>query len=484
MAKIHELTAESTLTDEHLFITQENSDSSETKSATLALLKNWLNGLTFEDIAQYFVEGTNVTINIDNETQKITITATGLGEKGDKGEDGVSPTAQIVQTDTGATITITDANGTTTSNLINGKDGATPYIDETTKHWFIDEEDTGIIAEGQDGKDGVTPYIDSETNHWIVNNVDTGINAEGTAGESPDVTVTQTDTGATITVVSGGKTTTANLSNGVTTKVVETTSQEFIGVLPADQWSESAPYSQTVTINGLTKEMFPIVDCYVYSAITDLYQYRIAAYNGTTLKTTSDSVVPFSFTEVPQIYTSTITSEGVLICWTPVKGATKYRVQRTTDSTWSTITYPTETNYTDTDVSTGTTYKYRVLAYVNDAWGVAGTAISISVPASLSDTGIPFIRNCNVVSSSVILEWEPVANATKYIIQRRIESYSSEWMNFVEVTNTSYIDRSPCATSNNEWSYITSATTDDNSITFYSDYYKPSFPLGFKVKVV
>lgn len=113
MAKIHELTAESALTDEHLFITQENSDSSETKSATLALLKTWLNGLTFEDISQYFVEGTNVTINIDNETQKITITAATTGEKGDKGEDGVSPTANITQTETGATITVIDVNGAT-----------------------------------------------------------------------------------------------------------------------------------------------------------------------------------------------------------------------------------------------------------------------------------------------------------------------------------------------------------------------------------
>lgn len=55
------------------------------------------------------------------------------GEKGDKGErgetgapgkDGTSPTASVKQTDTGATITVTDAHGTTTTEIKNGKDGA------------------------------------------------------------------------------------------------------------------------------------------------------------------------------------------------------------------------------------------------------------------------------------------------------------------------------------------------------------------------
>lgn len=55
------------------------------------------------------------------------------GDKGDKGEtgetgapgkDGTSPTASVKQTDTGATITVTDAHGTTTAEIANGRDGA------------------------------------------------------------------------------------------------------------------------------------------------------------------------------------------------------------------------------------------------------------------------------------------------------------------------------------------------------------------------
>ena len=44
--------------------------------------------------------------------------------KGPAGENGVSPVATVTQTSGGATISITDANGTTTANISNGTDGA------------------------------------------------------------------------------------------------------------------------------------------------------------------------------------------------------------------------------------------------------------------------------------------------------------------------------------------------------------------------
>lgn len=46
------------------------------------------------------------------------------GPAGQNGTDGFSPTASVQQTETGATITITDKNGTTTANVKNGKDGS------------------------------------------------------------------------------------------------------------------------------------------------------------------------------------------------------------------------------------------------------------------------------------------------------------------------------------------------------------------------
>lgn len=46
------------------------------------------------------------------------------GPAGPAGADGFSPTANVQQTETGATITITDKNGTTTANVRNGSDAS------------------------------------------------------------------------------------------------------------------------------------------------------------------------------------------------------------------------------------------------------------------------------------------------------------------------------------------------------------------------
>ena len=66
------------------------------------------------------------------------------GAPGTPGKDGVSPTANVVQTETGATITVTDASGTTTAKIKNGTPGA----------------DGAPGAPGTPGKDGITPTFE------------------------------------------------------------------------------------------------------------------------------------------------------------------------------------------------------------------------------------------------------------------------------------------------------------------------------------
>ena len=62
---------------------------------------------------------------------------------GESGQDGFSPIAKVIQTETGATITITDKTGTTTATVNNGKDGK-DGIDGT---------------DGTNGADGFSPSI-------------------------------------------------------------------------------------------------------------------------------------------------------------------------------------------------------------------------------------------------------------------------------------------------------------------------------------
>ena len=93
------------------------------------------------------------------------------GEKGVKGDDGFSPTVSAEQTDTGCTITITDASGTKTANLINGTDGKSAYEIAVQNGYTGTEEEWLTSLKGADGVTTIqTTKIDKTctftTNGW------------------------------------------------------------------------------------------------------------------------------------------------------------------------------------------------------------------------------------------------------------------------------------------------------------------------------
>lgn len=78
------------------------------------------------------------------------------GAPGADGKDGVSPTVKTDSISGGTRVTITNAEGEHTFDVLNGKDGgeaATPEIGENG-NWFINGEDTGKPSRGADGADG------------------------------------------------------------------------------------------------------------------------------------------------------------------------------------------------------------------------------------------------------------------------------------------------------------------------------------------
>ena len=113
------------------------------------------------------------------------------GIDGLNGRDGFSPSATVTQTETGASISITDVNGTTTANVTNGTDGT----------------------------DGFSPIANVTGTNYGAEISITDKNGTTTAqvvdGYSPIANVTPTATGATISITDVNGTTTANIDNGV-----------------------------------------------------------------------------------------------------------------------------------------------------------------------------------------------------------------------------------------------------------------------------
>lgn len=85
------------------------------------------------------------------------------GGSGGGGADGFSPVAKVTQTDSGATITVTDKNGTTTATVTNGKDGKDGEKGDTGATGAKgDKGDPGADGkDGTNGKDGTSVTVKS-----------------------------------------------------------------------------------------------------------------------------------------------------------------------------------------------------------------------------------------------------------------------------------------------------------------------------------
>ena len=113
------------------------------------------------------------------------------GDKGDPGTDGVSPSAKVEQTETGAVITIKDASGTTTATLTNGAKGETGAKGDPGA-----KGDTG--AKGDKGDPGTSISITGTTE-----STDDGGNNTITFSDGTTLTIKNGKTGSAGTYTAG-----------------------------------------------------------------------------------------------------------------------------------------------------------------------------------------------------------------------------------------------------------------------------------------
>lgn len=164
-----------------------------------------------------------------DDTEKTNWTAL-TGEKGEKGDSGTSPTANVTQTELGATISVTDDNGTTTANISNG----------TSAMLSVTQTITGCTVTATDSSGTTTATITNGVN---------GTN--GNDGKSAYTIAVEEG-------FSGDEAAWLNSLKGITT--VTSSAVNLTGTLTADGWSDTAPYTQTVTVTGLAEDGYPILD--------------------------------------------------------------------------------------------------------------------------------------------------------------------------------------------------------------------------------
>lgn len=127
----------------------------------------------------------------------------------------------------------------------------------------------------------------------------------------------------------------------------------------------------------------------------------------------SDAGAPSTVTARPKSATA------ILVQWASVSGAASYDVERSTDTAlWKTVHSADgdQNSYTDVQLSSGTTYYYRVAAVV-DGQDVARSDV-VSATTTGDASTAPVWVSSTPSTTSIDLAWSDVDGATGYQIER------------------------------------------------------------------
>ncbi len=161
----------------------------------------------------------------------------------------------------------------------------------------------------------------------------------------------------------------------------------------------------------------------------------LSYYNTTGVSATAAEAFPLS---TPSVSASTV-SRGIQVRWSAVPGAESYRVYRkTANSGWVRIGSGPALSFTDTNVSSGTTYYYTVRA-------VQGSVLSgyDTTGAKIRFLSTPALQSASSASSGITVRWGQVSGAESYRIYRK--TAGSGWVRIATVSSTSYTDSSVTA---------------------------------------
>ncbi len=135
---------------------------------------------------------------------------------------------------------------------------------------------------------------------------------------------------------------------------------------------------------------------------------------------------------------------GAHVYWNAVEGVTQYGVWRSEtgkNGTYKWLGNPAATHFTDTKVTSGTTYFYKITSYN------AETKIhsDMSEAMGIIYVGTPDITSRNNVASGIALGWQKIDGATGYGIYRKSYAGTDAWARIATIEGNEtfeYIDTS------------------------------------------
>ena len=173
----------------------------------------------------------------------------------------------------------------------------------------------------------------------------------------------------------------------------------------------------------------------------------------------------FKLVAAPKITSISHNVDSISIKWDNASGSKNFKVYRKTPSTgWKAIKNVSATSYTDTSVSSGTTYTYTVRCLTDD--GKVLTSGYDTAGKSITYVTAPVISSISGNNSGTEIKWNKPAGAVKFKVYRK--TGSSGWKALGTTTSTSFIDKT--AAKGTKYGYTVRCISKDGK-SFTSGYY-------------
>ena len=214
-------------------------------------------GINFTELSSMLVQGENISIVTDESAQTITLNASGI-------DFTALSTAMTTGTLSGISITADTENSRFNFEVT----GIPTIAIDSEGYWTINGErgSNPTKAQGENGNDGYSPTISLVT-------TSTGV----------EINVTNKDGTQHATVLNG-----ENGKDGTTT--IQTSKVDKTCTFLATGWSSTVPYTQTVTVEGITESLNPRIDIIISDNVVTGKKEEIA-FSYVTKVTTGDNIL-------------------------------------------------------------------------------------------------------------------------------------------------------------------------------------------------
>jgi hypothetical protein len=159
--------------------------------------------------------------------------------------------------------------------------------------------------------------------------------------------------------------------------------------------------------------------------------------------------------------------------WSKVTGAEGYRIYRKANgaTSWTkikTVSGGDTVSWTDTDVSSGSTYIYVVKAYAKDDdttyWG------SYKGTKTTAYLAIPTMKSVTNASNGLTVKWSKVTGADGYAVYRKAGSETS-WTKVKTISKNSTVSwTDKNVTNGTKYTYVVRAYTKKDGATYWGSY--------------